>query len=954
MKTCNLFKRVFVATLTLFAVNIVSITEVLAREPQIVITYIPPVGEGGFAEGKVVWDELTPENVGQYAIIAILRASWDGGGDDYVKPTNDNYLSPIDRSGIFVINITTADSDKAFPNFNFYLVRKELFNGINGTTVKSWTMSEKYIGEPISIDRNTFWTDVLKSPESNIRPGFVAAGRTITLSCQEGGTIRYTLDGSDPEASSARTYNNDVFTVPSDKFLLIKAVTVKNGRYSDPVSLLWMPYESYSTPLFGLNVSLALNGEPFGYNLSRSKTEERMAMVAPLTKWVRSFGTLANGLGYFNEIAKSMGLRTMIGVDISDNASTNDEQLSGLRKILQTSPPPDLIAVGNETIFAKISQATLAGYVDQVHEILKECDLLIPVGSVDVGGAAWSQSLLNKLDFIGVNLYPGTWDNVSENEMFKDLQKKYNEQLTTFKSKCVIISETGTPHTGNPYTPKDSDVQQTPSVSKAANYLANIKNWSAEDAIPLFVFEAFDEKVKSSDHAVEEYFGLMDGNLKIHSFYKDILGISNDATLSSLTVGESVLYPKSDVDTDHTVIVANNVTSISVNGQASHTAAKVKVDAPTSLNVGDNVAKITVTAEDNVTTKIYTVTIRRESNDATLLSLTVGDSVLYPKSDVDTVHTVIVANDVTSINVNGQASHTAAKVKVDAPTSLNVGDNVAKITVTAEDGATKVYSVTIVRADTVFEPETNLIAITANGNRVTVVGNNIEYAAHCGETSFSFDLQTSPHSIVIVDNVEYSAGQSIEFSGYVSADTIWITSKVGEAKSKYILSINAPLNDSNMYYRRWDDVLAVNLNTTTNGGHKISEVRWYVQDTAVESNENYIHLQPGTAASQYYAEVRVDNKLRKICNYTETRSVDEIIAYPNPIPRGESLQLKIPDTFAGSVLNIYAIKGTLIKSGLPLPATSNSVNVADLDSGIYLLYIINKDGNRRVIKVIIE
>ncbi|MDR1169718.1 MAG: T9SS type A sorting domain-containing protein, partial [Prevotellaceae bacterium] len=97
-----------------------------------------------------------------------------------------------------------------------------------------------------------------------------------------------------------------------------------------------------------------------------------------------------------------------------------------------------------------------------------------------------------------------------------------------------------------------------------------------------------------------------------------------------------------------------------------------------------------------------------------------------------------------------------------------------------------------------------------------------------------------------------------------------------------------------------------------------------------------------------------DGKLRRVCHASETRSIDNVIAYPNPVPRGETLQLKLPETFVGGVLNIYDIKGSLRKLGLPLPATVNSINVSDLDSGIYLMHVFSKDGNRREIKLIIE
>jgi hypothetical protein len=82
--------------------------------------------------------------------------------------------------------------------------------------------------------------------------------------------------------------------------------------------------------------------------------------------------------------------------------------------------------------------------------------------------------------------------------------------------------------------------------------------------------------------------------------------------------------------------------------------------------------------------------------------------------------------------------------------------------------------------------------------------------------------------------------------------------------------------------------------------------------------------------------------------------MEKIAAYPNPVPRGETVTLELPEQFVGGVLNIYDIKGALFKSGLPLPSNINSINVSDFDSGIYLLNIIGKDGSRQSVKIIVE
>ena len=113
--------------------------------------------------------------------------------------------------------------------------------------------------------------------------------------------------------------------------------------------------------------------------------------------------------------------------------------------------------------------------------------------------------------------------------------------------------------------------------------------------------------------------------------------------------------------------------------------------------VGGGTATITVTTEDGNKTATCKVTVK--SNDATLATLTVNQGTLNPAfNPAVTAYTVGVANDITSIVLGATATSTAATVSGDTGTqALNEGDNVFTITVTAEDGTVKDYTVTVTR-----------------------------------------------------------------------------------------------------------------------------------------------------------------------------------------------------------------------------------------------------------------
>ena len=537
MKTKNKLRKI--AAIAFFCVNVAAGR---AAEPGIVIGSIPLIGQTGNAEGKVMWDGLTPDNAEQYAVIALLHATWPGGGGYYVKPYNTNYLNPVDADGNFSVLITTGGVDADADEVIFYFVERSTFNGINGEALNHPnTMVGKYLSTT-TIYRSS-WIPPL---QSSIPPGFVPAGTAITLSCKEGGIIRYTLDGSNPlTSSSAQTYNNNVFTVSTDGALIVKAVVETSGLFGSILSFVWLPKEPLTTPFWGLNVSLALNGEYFGYLLTENATRERILPIVPLTKWIRTFGTIGNGQEYINKIAKDEGLRTMIGLYITNDAANNSAQIEGLRQILEKGPAPDLIAVGNETSLLNVNTATLELCINAVRSMILERNLMIPVGSVDVAGASWNPSVSENLDFMGVNIYRGTWDNTPENQMLDETIRTFENIVSEFSAKkLVLLTETGTPYSGGTYS--FSGGTQTASKEKAANYLCGFLDRIKDGDIPAFYFEAYDEPIKAqgSGNIIEQYFGISDGNLNIHSFYQDCIShYYTDIPSINSTDNQIILYP---------------------------------------------------------------------------------------------------------------------------------------------------------------------------------------------------------------------------------------------------------------------------------------------------------------------------------------------------------------------------------------------------------------------------
>ena len=175
-----------------------------------------------------------------------------------------------------------------------------------------------------------------------------------------------------------------------------------------------------------------------------------------------------------------------------------------------------------------------------------------------------------------------------------------------------------------------------------------------------------------------------------------------DNTLKSLTVNTGTLSPAfSSSVLNYNVNVPYTTSSITLAAAKSHVTATVSGDGEKTLAVGKNTFTITVTAQ-NGEKKTYTVTVTRAaaSNDNTLKSLTVSTGTLSPSfSSSQLSYTVSVPYNVTSITISAGANHNAATVSGDIgkALSLSVGTKTFSITVKAQDGSTKTYTVTVTR-----------------------------------------------------------------------------------------------------------------------------------------------------------------------------------------------------------------------------------------------------------------
>ena len=257
---------------------------------------------------------------------------------------------------------------------------------------------------------------------------------------------------------------------------------------------------------------------------------------------------------------------------------------------------------------------------------------------------------------------------------------------------------------------------------------------------------------------------------------------SSDATLSALTLSSIDFGTFVSGTTSYSAQVANSVSQTTVTPTVNDSGATYVIklggvtdaDGVVSVSVGSNVITVEVTAEDDDTTRTYTVTVTRArppSTDATLSALTLSGIDFGTFDSTTTTYSAQVANSVSQTTVTPTANDSGASYVIklggvtdaDGVVSLSVGSNVITIEVTAEDDTTtKTYTVTVTRAE---PPSTDatLSALTLSG---------IDFGTFAsGTTSYSAQVANSVSQTKVTPTVKHSgASYVIKLGGVMDAD----------------------------------------------------------------------------------------------------------------------------------------------------------------------------------------
>lgn len=269
----------------------------------------------------------------------------------------------------------------------------------------------------------------------------------------------------------------------------------------------------------------------------------------------------------------------------------------------------------------------------------------------------------------------------------------------------------------------------------------------------------------------------------------------SDNTLKGLSVDGYTIDPAFNKDTtDYSITVPSNVNDVTVNAEKNSSKATVKIEGNTGLKPGENIVKVTVTAEDG-STKVYNIKVNKESevasNDATLKSLGVSGYDMSPNFSNDTLnYNVTVPNEANSVTINTETNNPKAKVEITGNTDLKVGENKVTVKVIAEDGTTKTFTVNVKKEDkpaVKLDSDATLKSLNVSGQSLNPAFNKdiSVYNLEVGSSVSKIDVNAIPTS----DKATVSVTGNTNLKNGMNTVIVTVTAEDG-SKNVYILNVN--------------------------------------------------------------------------------------------------------------------------------------------------------------------
>lgn len=257
--------------------------------------------------------------------------------------------------------------------------------------------------------------------------------------------------------------------------------------------------------MHGLCFSPYLEGQQPGSQVSAAQIRERLQVIQPHTRWIRTF-SCTDGHEQTPRIAHAMGLKTLVGAWLGTDAGINERELEGAIAVARAGHA-DIVAVGNEVLLrGDLGEDELIDRIQQVKRALPG----VPVGYVDAYFLFEKHPRVTAVcDVVMTNCYP-FWEGCPREQALAYMQTMLARTRAAAPGKRVLISETGWPDQGSAFH------GAVPGAEAAMQYFVDTAAWAESEGLEWFHFAAFDEAWKvGAEGDVGAFWGLWDKDAKL-------------------------------------------------------------------------------------------------------------------------------------------------------------------------------------------------------------------------------------------------------------------------------------------------------------------------------------------------------------------------------------------------------------------------------------------------------
>ncbi|OGA97330.1 MAG: glycosyl hydrolase [Burkholderiales bacterium RIFCSPHIGHO2_12_FULL_69_20] len=260
--------------------------------------------------------------------------------------------------------------------------------------------------------------------------------------------------------------------------------------------------EQFQAGLYGLCFSAYPEGQRAGDQLLAADVGRRIDLIAPHTRWVRSF-SCTEGHEAIPRLARTKGLKTMVGAWLSQDRARNERELAALIRLAQDGMV-DIAVVGNEVLLrGELPEQDLLACLARVRAAVPA---EVQVGCVDAYFQFLERpALVAACDVLLPNCYP-FWEGAHIDHAAQYLRRMHAlVKAAAGEDKPVVITETGWPGQG------EAVGAAVPAADHAMRYFVEAQQWSRREGVKLFWFSSFDEPWKRGQEGeVGTQWGLWD------------------------------------------------------------------------------------------------------------------------------------------------------------------------------------------------------------------------------------------------------------------------------------------------------------------------------------------------------------------------------------------------------------------------------------------------------------